>query len=413
MEGERKWARSGLALITAMAGALGLLAGTGLSSAQASSASAPAQVTTLSGLVAQAQAKEHSLLVQVQRARERLLQDRAEIGRARDQLAALIATEYTGAPNGMLEVLASSSLNAALDTQITLARLATAEKQSLGQLTANLKAEQRDRVLLSHEQAQAAMTAARLQAEEIAAAFQAANPPPPSAPSPASAGTPASQQATHPQPAVATTRPTVAATPSPKPATTPTPTPVATPTPAATPTSTPAPVGSTPAQGAFTTSTNLTQPSGITLTQIQEFLQGTPLQGDASYFLQAEAATHVSAIYLVSDAVLETGFGTSQLYLVKHNLFGFEAYNVNPFGDGATFPSDQACIVFVSWYVSTYYLTPPGSLVPNQGNQGGEVATGQFYNGPTAAGMNVDYASDPLWAAKIAEIGDQLQAMPA
>lgn len=41
------------------------------------------------------------------------------------------------------------------------------------------------------------------------------------------------------------------------------------------------------------------------------------------------------------------------------------------------------------------------------------MATGQFYNGPTASGMNVDYASDPLWAAKIAAIGDQLQAMPA
>ncbi|HUY54096.1 MAG TPA: glucosaminidase domain-containing protein [Candidatus Nanopelagicaceae bacterium] len=405
MDGERNWARSGLALITAMFGAIGLLAGTGLSSAQASSPSAPSQVTTLTVLVAQAKAKERSLLVQVQRVRERLLKERAEISQARTQLATMIATEYTGAPNGMLEVLASSSLNDALDTQITLARLATAEKQSLGQLTANLKAEQRDQALLSQEQSQAAITAARLQAEEIAAAFQAANPPPPPSPAPTSA--PTIRPGPHSKPTAPTTAPITVATPAP--------TPVATPRPVATPTpvTTPAPVTSTVAAGPFTTSTNLTQPSGITLAQIQEFLQGTPLEADAGYFLQAEAATHVSAIYLVSDAVLETGFGTSQLYLVKHNLFGFQAYDVNPFGDGATFPSDQACIAFVSWYVSVYYLTPPGSQVPNQGSQGGDIATGQFYNGPTASGMNVDYASDPLWAAKIAAIGDQLQAMPA
>ncbi len=390
-----------------MFGAIGLLAGTGLSSAQASSTGAPTQVTTLAVLVAQAKTKERSLLVQVQRVRERLHKERAEISQARTQLATMIATEYTGAPNGMLEVLASSSLNQALDTQITLARLAKAEKQSLGQLTANLRAAQRDQILLSRKQSQAAITADRLQAEEIAAAFQAANPPPPPSPAPSSTATPTVGAGTHSRQAAPTTPPVTVATPVPIPVATPTP--VVTPTPA----TTPAPVTSTGAGGPFTTSTNLTQPSGITLTQIQEFLQGTPLEADAGYFLQAEATTHVSAIYLVSDAVLETGFGTSQLYLVKHNLFGFEAYDVNPFGDGATFPSDQACVAFVSWYVSVYYLTPPGSQVPNQGSQGGDVATGQFYNGPTASGMNVDYASDPLWAAKIAAIGDQLQAMPA
>ncbi len=30
--------------------------------------------------------------------------------------------------------------------------------------------------------------------------------------------------------------------------------------------------------------------------------------------------------------------------------------------------------------------------------------SGAFYHGPTLRGMNVDYASDPLWASKIASI---------
>ena len=31
---------------------------------------------------------------------------------------------------------------------------------------------------------------------------------------------------------------------------------------------------------------------------------------------------------------------------------------------------------------------------------------GAFFHGPTLRGMNVDYASDPLWAAKIARIAN-------
>jgi beta-N-acetylglucosaminidase len=42
---------------------------------------------------------------------------------------------------------------------------------------------------------------------------------------------------------------------------------------------------------------------------------------------------------------------------------------------------------------------------------GGTVEIGQFYNGPTPAGMNVDYASDQDWASKIAQLGDLLQMM--
>ena len=353
------------------------------------------RVTSLKALVAQARAQEQSLLAEVQTLRGRLAREGTEIGRARSQLAALVAAEYTGGSGGILDVIGSSSLNSALDSQIVLSRLTQGEQAEIARLRVEMRLQQADEATLVARQAQARVTEARLMAEEIAAAYLAANPPAP----------PASVQPSRkpsPAPTVAS-RPSTSATPAPPSSPTPTPPPAPTPTPA------PAP---TPASGPFSTTTNLTLPSGITLKQIQEFLQGTPLEADSNYFLEAEAANHVSAIYLVADAVLETGFGTSQLYLQKHNLFGFEAYDANPFGDGATFPSDQACISFVSWYVSVYYLTPPGSQVPNYPGQPGTVPTGQYYNGPTPAGMNVDYASDPVWASKIAAIGDQLQQMP-
>ena len=357
---------------------------------------ASSRVTTLKTMVAQARAQEQTLLAEVQTLRGRLAREGTEIGRARSQLAALVAAEYTGSSGGILDVIGSSSLNSALDSQIVLSRLTQGEQAAIARLRVEMRLQQADEATLVARQAQARVTEARLMAEEIAAAYLAANPPAP----PASA-----QSSRQPSaPPTAATRPNAPATPTPPPPATPTPPPAPTPTPAPNP---------APASGPFSTTTNLTLPSGITLRQIQEFLQGTPLEADSSYFLQAEATNHVSAIYLVADAVLETGFGTSQLYLQKHNLFGFEAYDANPFGDGAAFPSDQACISFVSWYVSVYYLTPPGSQVPNYPGQPGTVPTGKYYNGPTPAGMNVDYASDPLWASKIAAIGDQLQQMPS
>jgi hypothetical protein len=398
VEGKWRWASAWLAVLAATTGGLAALAGTGLSSADAGSTAASSRATTLAGLVTQAKDKERSLLVQVQKVREQVAAEKAEIGEARNELATLISVEYEGAPNGTLALLASPSLSAALNTQITLSRFSSAENKGLQQLVQSLKAEQANQQLLAKEQKDAAITEARLEAAEIVAAYEAANPPAPvviAAPARSSVRAAAGQ-----------TRPTIA---TPTAAPTPVPTPVPTAVPTAPPTPPPPP---TPAQGPFTTSTDLAGSSGITLTQIQQFLQGSPLEADSAYFLQAEATDHVSAIYLVSDAVLETGFGTSQLYLVKHNLFGFGAYDANPFGDGDSFPTDQDCISFVAWYVSVYYLTPPGSEVANQGAQGGQVATGQFYNGPTTAGMNIDYASDPSWASKIAAIGDQLQAMP-
>lgn len=416
MDGKRRLAKPALALIGSLTAAVGILGATGLSSATASAPSPAATsspVAKLNQLVNQAKARELLLLRQVQIAREQLRADRLEIARAKTQLAALISAEYTGAPNGMIEVLASGSLSQALDTQIALSRITGAEKTAVADLSSSIRAEGRSQMSLQHETAQALATEKRLQAEELVAAFEAANPPAPH-PAAASKEKPASSPtgSTPPRPLAKAPTAKKSATSTPTPVSTPTPASTPKPTPLSTPTPTAPPTPPTSSSGTFSVTTNLTQPSGITLGQIQAFLQGTPLAADASYFLSAEQTNHVSAIYLVADAVLETGWGTSNLYLQKHNLFGFYAFDANPFGDGASFPSDQACISFVSWYVSVYYLTPPGSQVPNYPGQPGSVATGQFYNGPTPAGMSVDYASDPSWAAKIAQIGDLLQSTP-
>ncbi|HVB14397.1 MAG TPA: glucosaminidase domain-containing protein [Candidatus Dormibacteraeota bacterium] len=392
MDGARPWGQSAVAAIIASAGALAIIAGTGAPAVRAGSSSSGQTPATLSALVAKAKSELATLSAEVQTARQEIARDETQSSQERHQLANLVAEEYTGAPDGLISVLASPDFSAALDTQIELDQLTQSQRQLLLKLAQAIRSEQATEITLEQDQKQEVATESRLQAEELVAEFRASQ----KTVKPRAQGGPAP-----------TSSPTPGATASP------TPTPVTTPPPGAPSPSPTAPPPPPSGAGAFTVNTNLTVASGVSLQQIQEFFQGTALEGDAQFFIQAEQTDHVSAIYLVADAVLETGWGTSELYLNKHNLFGFEAYDTNPYVDGATFTSDQDCISYVSWFVSVYYLTPPGSLVANYGGQSGTVATGQYYNGPTPQGMNVDYASDPSWATKIAAIGDLLQSMPA
>ena len=138
----------------------------------------------------------------------------------------------------------------------------------------------------------------------------------------------------------------------------------------------------------FTVDTDLTQPSGETADRINQFLQGTAMAGLGQSFMQAERTYHVSARYFVAHGILESDWGSSAIAHDKHNLFGFGADDANPYGDAQSFPSFDACIQYVAQFIEANYLSP----------------NGRYYHGPTLRGMNVDYASDPGWADKIATI---------
>jgi beta-N-acetylglucosaminidase len=138
----------------------------------------------------------------------------------------------------------------------------------------------------------------------------------------------------------------------------------------------------------FTIDTDLTVPSGESAARINTFLQGTAMAGLGDSFMRAEQQFHVSARYFVAHAILESNWGSSAIAHDKHNLFGFNANDSNPYGDASTFASFDACIQYVAQFVQVHYLSP----------------TGSYFHGPTLRGMNVDYASDPSWAAKIASI---------
>jgi beta-N-acetylglucosaminidase len=142
----------------------------------------------------------------------------------------------------------------------------------------------------------------------------------------------------------------------------------------------------------FTVDTNLTLASGETAASLNQFLSGSALAGLGASFMQAETTYHVSARYFVAHGILESAWGTSAIAFYKHNLFGFGANDANPYGDAMTFTSFDACIQYVAQFIQTHYLT----------------VGGPFYHGPTLRGMNVDYASDPNWAEKIASIAETI-----
>jgi len=138
----------------------------------------------------------------------------------------------------------------------------------------------------------------------------------------------------------------------------------------------------------FTEDTDLTVASGENAQTINGFLAGTALAGLGDAYMQAEKTYGVSARYLVAHSIEESAWGASAIAQQENNLFGYGADDSNPDADAMSFASFSACILYVAQQVRADYLTPGG----------------RYYHGPTLRGMNVDYASDPYWASKIASI---------
>jgi len=140
--------------------------------------------------------------------------------------------------------------------------------------------------------------------------------------------------------------------------------------------------------GTFTPDTDLRVVPKVDVKALDAFFTHTAFAGLASDFVTSGQQHHVNPLYLVAHAIEESAFGASDLAVYKHNLFGMGANDRNPYGDAMTFHSFAAAIEYQAKFVAENYLDP----------------SGKFYHGPTLRGMNVDYASDPNWADKIARI---------
>ncbi|MCR6850207.1 S-layer homology domain-containing protein [Bacillus sp. IBL03825] len=142
---------------------------------------------------------------------------------------------------------------------------------------------------------------------------------------------------------------------------------------------------------------NLTVASKITAQEIDSFIakyhSDSPLVGHGQDFINAQNQYGVNAQYLAAHAILESGYGKSEIAYQKHNLFGLRAYDKDPFKYAKYLPTYGDSIAYNANYVRERYLEEDG----------------MHYNGPTLAGMNVKYASDKGWAGKIANIMERIK----
>ncbi|PFE04560.1 mannosyl-glycoprotein endo-beta-N-acetylglucosamidase, partial [Bacillus sp. AFS023182] len=137
--------------------------------------------------------------------------------------------------------------------------------------------------------------------------------------------------------------------------------------------------------------------------EIDNFLResnaNSPLIGLGKYFVSAAEKYKMNAGYLVSHAILESGWGTSRIAQEKKNLFGFRAVDSDPYNGATAFKTWEEGIDFCAAYIDKHYLTPSGNTY-NGGNLGDK-----------AQGMNVMYASDENWGQQIASLMYRIDSM--
>ncbi len=142
----------------------------------------------------------------------------------------------------------------------------------------------------------------------------------------------------------------------------------------------------------FTPSTDVTSVSGYAAWMIDDFLAAnTPLPRLGAAFTKAERKEGINARYFLAHAMLESGWGTSDIARYKRNLFGYNAFDRNPWKHASSFTSYQRGIAVIAARIHERYLTPTGRW---------------FYRFTTPRAINRYYASDPRWADKVARLAN-------
>jgi hypothetical protein len=144
----------------------------------------------------------------------------------------------------------------------------------------------------------------------------------------------------------------------------------------------------------FTPDTDVVSVSGYAAWMIDEVLAATtPLPKLGAAFMRAERAEGINARYLVAHAMLESGWGTSAIATRKRNLFGYNAYDRDPWKYAKRFPSHARGVATVAEILRRVYLTPGGR---------------RWYGFTTLRAINRYYASAPRWADKVAVVANDI-----
>lgn len=109
------------------------------------------------------------------------------------------------------------------------------------------------------------------------------------------------------------------------------------------------------------------------------------------FFKSAESLYGANAILMMSLATNESSLGQSSIAINKNNLFGHAAYDSSAYDSATGYLNPyQSIIGHANSYINCGYARPGDSRYygSNMGNK--------------SSGMNIKYASDPLWGEKAA-----------
>ena len=142
----------------------------------------------------------------------------------------------------------------------------------------------------------------------------------------------------------------------------------------------------------------LNKPSGLTLEQFKKILNDSKdknkiFANNAEYFYYIEKQYNINGVFVAAVGIHESAWGTSKIALQKNNLFGYGAYDSNPYNGAYNFSNYSESIDLISRVFVKYYINPKGTSI-----YGGEKAVGTYYNGSNLSGINKKYASDSNWA---------------
>lgn len=142
----------------------------------------------------------------------------------------------------------------------------------------------------------------------------------------------------------------------------------------------------------------LNKPSGLSLEQFKKILNDPKdknkiFTNNAEYFYYIEKQYNINGVFVAAVGIHESAWGTSKIALQKNNLFGYGAYDSNPYNGAYDFSNYSESIDLISRVFVKYYINPKGTSI-----YGGEKAVGTYYNGSNLSGVNKKYASDSNWA---------------
>lgn len=129
---------------------------------------------------------------------------------------------------------------------------------------------------------------------------------------------------------------------------------------------------------------NLNESFGFSGEDLDIALKGTKLEGIGRYAKEAEDTYGVNAVFIISLAQHESGFGKSRIAEDKNNLFGIGAYDRDPYACAFSYETKRECIMDFAKLIRKRY----------------------FENKELYDLMEIGsiYSSDDKWAAMVAQM---------